>query len=85
MLLQFSLATKVTKGVYVYPASFWYKTWTKRRWYFLLVALYYCKIRLYSRGLVQKRKFQNVLFWHWGGMRRLVLRGFSLAGPGMPA
>ena len=38
-----------------------------------------------NRGLVRNRKFQNVLFWHRGGIRRLVLRGFSLAGPGNAA
>ena len=38
-----------------------------------------------ARGLVQNRKFQNVLFWHRGSIRRLVLRGFSLAGPGNAA
>ena len=32
-----------------------------------------------SRVLVQKPKSQNVFFWHWGGMRRLVPRGFTLA------
>ena len=34
---------------------------------------------LISRVLVQKPKSQNVVFWHWGGMRRLVPRGFTLA------
>ena len=32
-----------------------------------------------SRVLVQKPKSQNVVFWHRGGMRRLVPRGFTLA------
>ena len=40
---------------------------------------------MYYRGLVRNRKFWNVLFWHRGGIRRLVLRGFSLAGPGNAA
>ena len=44
MLLQLIRVTKVPKGVWVYAASFWRKIWTKRRWYFPLVALYYCKI-----------------------------------------
>ena len=44
MLLQLSRVTKVPKGVWVYAALFWRKIWTKRRWYFPLVALYYCKI-----------------------------------------
>ena len=41
--------------------------------------------RLLNRGLVRNRKFWNVLFWNRGGIRRLVLRGFSLAGPGNAA
>jgi len=43
-LFQFSWATKVPKGVCVFAASFWCKIWTKRWWYFLIVALYYCKM-----------------------------------------
>ena len=44
VLLQFSWVTKVAKGVWVYALSFRRKIWTKGGWYFLLVALYYCKI-----------------------------------------
>ena len=48
ILLQFSWVTKVAKGVWVYALSFRRKIWTKGWWYFLLVALYYCKMEFSS-------------------------------------
>ena len=48
ILLLFSWVTKATKGVWVYALSFRLKIWTKGWWYFLLVALYYCKITLFG-------------------------------------
>ena len=37
------------------------------------------------RGLVRKGKFQNLLFWQWVSIGRLVPRRFCIAGPGKVA
>jgi len=42
------MGTKLLSDVGVCAASFWRKIWTKGGWYFLLVALYYCKICFYN-------------------------------------
>ena len=39
ILLQLSRVIKIPKVFGVYTAAFWHKIWTKRWWYFLLVAL----------------------------------------------
>jgi len=48
ILSQFCMGTKLLSDVGVCAASFWRKIWTKGGWYFLLVALYYCKICFYN-------------------------------------
>ena len=45
ILSQLCMGTKLLSDVGVCVAWFWCKIWTKGRWYFLLVALYYCKIK----------------------------------------
>ena len=44
ILSQFCMGTKLLSDVGVCAALFRRKIWTKGGWYFLLVALYYCKI-----------------------------------------
>ena len=50
ILSQFCMGTKLLSDVGVCAAWFWCKIWTKGRWYFLLVALYYCKIFFFTTG-----------------------------------
>ena len=45
---------KILSDVGVCAALFRRKIWTKGGWYFLLVALYYCKIFRLSRNVLQE-------------------------------
>ena len=67
ILLQLSRVIKIPKGVRVYAASFWRKIWTKHRWYFLLVALYYCMISKVGTTSKSSKKYvsrQALKCWH---------------------
>ena len=54
ILSQFCMGTKLLSDVGVCAALFRRKIWTKGGWYFLLVALYYCKIFRLSRNVLQE-------------------------------
>ena len=54
ILSQFCMGTKLLSDVGVCAALFRRKIWTKGGWYFLLVALYYCKIQQLLKPEEQK-------------------------------